>query len=132
MRPTQQILILLCVLAMASRAAAYNEIPWPNPMLVQVAEVIVVGEVATERGKKVVRVSDVLKGESLERVVLSRVEAGKFPEVVIKSGNRGIFFLRKEGAEYAPFSLGRSSNMTSVNRNFGRNQEKEAAHARST
>ncbi|QDT88590.1 HEAT repeat domain-containing protein [Gimesia algae] len=98
------ILLLLCVPAMAS--AAYDAAPWPTPKLVQFADIIVVGVATTERNKTVIHISEVLKGNPLKRIVLSRVNVGIYDEVAIKPGNRGVFLLRKDGLDYAPFALG--------------------------
>jgi hypothetical protein len=99
-----RIVTLLCLLSAPSQAVALNEAPWPIPKLVKFADLIVVGVAADERGKKVIEASTVLKGERTKQVVLRRVEAGIYREVVIKSGNKGIFLLKKDGSEYAPFN----------------------------
>jgi hypothetical protein len=75
----------------------------PTPDLVQRADLIVVGTAAVEGGKMVVRVSEVLKGEDTDPVVLSGRYVGPFNKLVIKPGDEGIYSLAKYKDGYRPF-----------------------------
>ena len=95
-------LLTLIVVTLALPSLATDYAPRTVAEMAQDTDVIVVGVATTEKGKTVIRVSEVLKGERTKSAVLNRAVAGPFREVVITSGDEGVFFLNKHGAGHEP------------------------------
>ena len=105
MKPTQRIAALLFALALGLQAVAEDPARWPTPQVVRFADLVVVGTAAKEQGGMVIRVAEVLKGPDTQVLVLSTVVLDPFGDPAIKAGNRGVYFLQKEGARYRPFNF---------------------------
>ena len=101
MKTARLLLILAIAVAFPSPAAAKKWKMLSTPELVQASDLIAVGIAARDKGEVIVRVSEILKGDKPERIVLNRTHV-KVDEV-IPVGKEGGLFLVREGTGYQPF-----------------------------
>ena len=102
MKAIREQFLAILLITFASSAVGNEWVQYSMPELVQKSDIIVVGVATNEKGKIVVSVSEVLKGENADQLVLTSTQIG-FGDVVTPTGKKGIHFLRIQGPGYAPF-----------------------------
>ena len=113
MKPIKGLFIALLLSVTAQSSFAISWMQYSTPELVQKSDMIVVGVATEEKDRIILRASEVLKGEKNDQIVLISTQIG-FGDTVTPMGKKGVHFLRRQGAGYAPFHPSCFKNMTEL------------------
>ena len=113
MKPIRQLFLALLLSVIASSSFGGSWVQYSTAELVQKSDLIVVGVATGEKDTILLRVSEVLKGDKAEELVLTSTQIG-MGDVVTPIGKKGIHFLRRHDAGYAPFHPSCYKNMAEL------------------
>ena len=102
MKLFKSVIVVLLFIGLTSLAFASHYIFYSDAELVFYSDLVVSGVIKEEKGQMFLQVSNVLKGAELKLIPVE-VTYFKNDDVLMRKGDKGIFFLKQNGVKYQPF-----------------------------